>query len=190
MVSLDRDDLIDGLRELIAELQAAGQPSGIRIVGGAALALHYFDRRTTVDIDALIRPEAETIAAAERVAERRGWQSDWLNSKAAGFLPLGRSAEWEPLFDDGEISVWAASAETLLAMKLRASRPGRDTDDIADLMGICGIDSVEAAEELYESFYRGEVLEPKAYRILDAILARGTPAAPTAPPPPDLRPRR
>ena len=36
---LDRDDLIRGLNAVIAKLRAAGQPAGIRIVGGAALAL-------------------------------------------------------------------------------------------------------------------------------------------------------
>lgn len=186
MVALTRDDLIDGLRELVTELTAAGQPSGIRIVGGAALSLRYFERRTTVDIDARIYPAEPTIAIAERIAVRRDWPSDWLNTKAAGFIPIARDAEWEPLYDDGTVSVWVASASTLLAMKLRASRAGRDTDDIADLMAICGVDTVEAADALFESYYPGEVLEPKAYRVLDAILARGMPPTPQAPPRADL----
>ena len=49
---LDRDDLIRGINAVIAKLRAAGEPAGIRIVGGAALALRYFDRRTTSDVDA------------------------------------------------------------------------------------------------------------------------------------------
>ncbi|WP_277870426.1 MULTISPECIES: hypothetical protein [Cryobacterium] len=36
---LDRDDLIRGINAVIIKLRAAGQPAGIRIVGGAALAL-------------------------------------------------------------------------------------------------------------------------------------------------------
>ena len=44
MILLDRDDLIDGLRELVAELHAAGRAVGLRIVGGGALAL-----RTSID---------------------------------------------------------------------------------------------------------------------------------------------
>jgi hypothetical protein len=54
---LDRDDLISGINSVIQKLTTAGQPAGIRIVGGAALALRYFDRRTTADIDAQLRPE-------------------------------------------------------------------------------------------------------------------------------------
>lgn len=51
--ALDRDDIITGLRELIAELRDARQVAGIRLVGGAALALRYFDRGTTQDLDSL-----------------------------------------------------------------------------------------------------------------------------------------
>lgn len=42
-------------------------------MGGAALALNYFDRRATVDIDAGLHPEAEIEAAAAIVAREVGW---------------------------------------------------------------------------------------------------------------------
>lgn len=45
--SLDRDDIISGLRELVIELQNAGEVAGNRLGGGAASALRYFDRGTT-----------------------------------------------------------------------------------------------------------------------------------------------
>ena len=44
---LDRSDLIDGLRDVVSRLRERGEPCGIRIVGGAALSLRYFERRTT-----------------------------------------------------------------------------------------------------------------------------------------------
>lgn len=56
---LDRDDLIKRLGAVITNLRAAGQPTGFRIIGAAALALRYFDRRTTVDIDAPEEPVLE-----------------------------------------------------------------------------------------------------------------------------------
>jgi hypothetical protein len=71
--TLDRDDTIAGLRELIAELRAAGEVAGIRLVGGAALSLRYFDRGTTQDLDTLhVRPGTDeaVAAAAARVADR------------------------------------------------------------------------------------------------------------------------
>ena len=69
---LDRADLISGINAVIAKLRAAGQPAGIRIVGGASLALRYFDRRTTADIDAQLHPEPPILAAAMEVANENG----------------------------------------------------------------------------------------------------------------------
>lgn len=80
--SLARSDIIGALRELISELRSAGEVAGIRIVGGAALALLYFDRGTTQDLDSLhIQPGSDeaVAAAATRVAVQHGWDPLWLN---------------------------------------------------------------------------------------------------------------
>ena len=53
--TLDRDDIIAGLRELIAELRADSEVAGIRLVGGAALSLRYFDRGSTQDLNVPLR---------------------------------------------------------------------------------------------------------------------------------------
>lgn len=65
-MALEREDLIDGLQEVVAELRARGEHAGIRIVGGAALSLHYFDRASTVDIDAAIHPSMLCWRSRER----------------------------------------------------------------------------------------------------------------------------
>lgn len=192
MILLDRDDLIDGLRELVAELRTAGEPVGLRIVGGGALALRHFERRTTVDIDAVkVSPgdEAAVVAAAERVADRRGWQLDWLNFKASQLAPWwGREIRWEPIHHDDLVTIEVAPADALLAMKLKASRPGRDTDDIRQLLAICGIDSVEAADALFTEFFPGDSLTDRAWRMVERILADGRLVTPVAPSPPNLGP--
>jgi hypothetical protein len=88
MTRFDRDGLVLGLRHLVARLGTSGDRSGIRIVGGAALALRYFDRESTVDIDAHLIGNHELVLAASReIAEVNGWPDDWLNDQAAG-LPL------------------------------------------------------------------------------------------------------
>ncbi|WP_368496592.1 DUF6036 family nucleotidyltransferase [Herbiconiux sp. A18JL235] len=177
---LDRSDLIDGLRDVVSRLRERGEPCGIRIVGGAALSLRYFERRTTEDIDAKIHPSDATFAVAEAIARERGWPNDWLNDNASQFVPIVRD-EWEPLYDDGRIGVWVASAPMLLAMKLRASRPGRDDDDIAKLLVICGIGDLASAERHFEEFYPGEVLSDRALVVLGVILGEGLPARPDEP---------
>lgn len=183
--SLERDDLINGLRLVAAKLHARRQTAGIRIVGGAALALRYFDRRTTFDIDADLCPEQPVLDAALEVARDRGWPPDWLNSHAAKFIPsYGRSPEWELLYSDASVTIEVASPQALLAMKLNASRPGRDTQDIALLLSICGIANLEAAEDFVAGFSPGDGLSDRALRLLHPIFQQGLPAAPSPPPPP------
>ena len=185
--ALDRDDIITGLRELIAELRAADQVAGIRLVGGAALALRYFDRGTTQDLDSLhVRPgsDQEVAAAAARVAERHDWDPAWLNfevTRADALPTLGREVVWEAIHDQDGILVQVASKEALLAMKLRANRPGRDTRDIRLLLGLCGVRTLQACEDFYEEFYPGDNLAPRAVSIVTAILAEGPLDVPEAP---------
>lgn len=100
-VSLERDDIIAGLRDLVDELSAAGEVAGIRIVGGAALALRYFDRGVTRDVDTLhVNPGSDSAvaAAAARVAARRDWDESWLNFEVAR-RPSGDDVEVR----DGEV---------------------------------------------------------------------------------------
>lgn len=186
--TLSRDDIITGLRHLVDELQRNDKVAGIRLVGGAALALRYFDRGTTQDLDALhVHPgnDDDVTSAAQIVADRMGWEPTWLNFNVAQIdaLPtVGREVEWETIFNQGGIVIEVASRETLLVMKMRASRPGRDTRDIRLLLSLCGISTVGEAEELYEQFYPGDSLTDRAIAMVNAILADGPAAPPESPP--------
>ncbi|TFD07525.1 hypothetical protein [Cryobacterium sp. TMT1-66-1] len=156
-------------------------------MGGAALALRYFDRRTTTGIDARLQPEAPILAAAAEVARENQWPPDWLNSNAAQFIPTYRAdAGWEVIYASEGITVEVASPRALLAMKLNASRPGRDDSDIANLLAICEIPNVDAAEDLLEEFFPGDGLPNKALKLLTPIFAEGLPTVPDVPPAPVL----
>lgn len=188
--SLDRSDIIGALRELISELRSAGEVAGIRIVGGAALALLYFDRGTTQDLDSLhIQPGSDeaVAAAATRVAAQHGWDPLWLNfavERADAIPTFGRRAvEWETVFDAEGIVIQVAAKEALLAMKLRANRPGRDTNDIRQLLALCEINTLADAEDLYEDFYPGDSLTDRAVGMVERILAAGLPSSVASPAP-------
>jgi len=184
---LGRADLINGLRDLVQRLHEEGKRTGIYLIGGAALSLRYIpDRGLTDDIDAKIHPSARALEYALEIADNRGWSGDWLNTNADTYIPIAKDAGWESLYDDKCVSVWVASPECLLAMKLRASRPGRDDDDIAVLLTLVGIHSAHAAEELFEEYFPGEVLQRKAFDMLGDIFHVGLPPRPVAPPAPDL----
>ena len=82
-----RARIIAALEALGEELTERGIHGQLFIVGGAAMALAYSNRRVTKDIDAVFEPKAAIYEAAERVAERLGLPEDWLNDGVKGFLP-------------------------------------------------------------------------------------------------------
>ena len=50
----------------------------------------------------------------------------------------------------------------LLAMRLRANRGRRDTDDIEYILGRCDVNSVKDAREIYEGYHAQDVLTESA----------------------------
>lgn len=191
--TLGREDILGGLRALITELPASHQVAGIRIVGGAALALRYFDRGTTQDLDSLhIEPgsDAEVGSAAAKVAQSRGWDPGWLNFDAekADALPTfgRRPVQWETIYAHDGIVIQVAAKNAMLAMKLRANRPGRDTNDIRQLLRLCDVTTLDDAEELYEDFYPGDALSDRAVKMVVAILEGGLPDEVRSPGPIEL----
>jgi hypothetical protein len=159
-------------------------------VGGAALSLSYFERDVTQDIDVMNVQGGDNEAVAEAarsVASRLDLNDNWLNFEVTRIdaLPtLGREVEWHTIFSSAEITIQVASPEALLAMKLRANRPGRDVNDIRALLALVGIIDVASAETLYESFYPGDALPDRAIQILDNLFAEVDPPTISVPPTP------
>lgn len=185
-MELERQDLIDGLREIVHRAHAQGVTDvSIKLVGGAALRLAYYEREATADIDAKISPLSSIAPIIQAIARDRGWPADWLNDQAAMFIPtLGKSVDWEPLLDDANVSIAVAPIDALLAMKLHAARPGRDLDDIAVLLTLNQIEDTASAEELYESFYPGDALPDRTVQTVDRMFRDGLPITPSPPLPP------
>lgn len=192
-VTLSRELIIDGLRELLEELPPSAAPVVIQIVRGAAIALSLdASRRATRDVDGPLTPVRPIEQAAGRVAARRGWPDDWINDSAAQFLPNGfgrRTAEWTTVHADERATIQVATPATLLAMKLHAAqrRGPRDAGDLAVLLRTLEVGTVDEAEELYGDFYAGEGLNAATWSLVETLLT----AAPdvVTPEPPDFSPR-
>lgn len=189
MTLFTREDVAEALRLLAKELAERGVSSTIQIVGGAALALRHFDRESTRDVDISIRlgdPDAFRDAASV-VASRMGWDGDWINDESAKYIPrLGADIAWETIYERDGIVIQVAPADAILAMKLRANRPGRDNADIGRLMAICGLSTIEELEELYANYWPGDALEDRAIQIVERILDVGIPTTPATPPVPEI----
>jgi hypothetical protein len=172
-----KSELEDALKELASRLSGAGVKAGVRIVGGAALALVYYERQPTMDIDALIYPpleaEAPVLAMAAEMADEHGWRSDWLNTHVRAWAPPVVEAEWRPLISEGGVAISVAPPDLPLVMKLNAARGVRDAKDIDVLLKLVSVASVEQAQEIFEAYYPGEVLRERAVgavkRYLDEL---------------------
>ena len=159
---LEPGDVEPLLREFARRISASGQTAGIRVVGGAAIALLNADRRLTQDIDAVIHPTGAWAEVANAMANERGLPVGWINDAVVAKLPLVGLDEWTELLREGDVTVFVASPRMLLAMKLLANRGVRDTDDIHFLLDACSVSSVEEAQEIYEHYHHQEVMSSGA----------------------------
>jgi len=161
------DDLAD-------RLVARGVDGTIYLVGGAALALAYYElgeRRLTSDIDAAYSPATVIDELIAEIAEEQGIASNWLNQKASQFFPAHGLPAGQVIIERAGLTVSVGPPRFLLAMKLRAARLGRDNDDIAVLLRRCDARSVDEAIELLDACYDGEEpFKPMARLIVEAAL--------------------
>jgi hypothetical protein len=130
MAFFTRQEIIQGLTRLGELAQARGTHIELTLMGGAVMVLAYQTRPSTRDVDVFIRAphEARIVRElAKQVASERGWNEDWLNDAAKGYL-VGISAG-PTLFSAPGIVADALSLPQLLAMKFCA---WRDDVDVAD----------------------------------------------------------
>jgi len=167
--ALTPDALREAVDDLVGGLVDRSVPARLTVYGGAAMALVHYERAATGDVDASFFPADEVATVAVDVAARRGLASDWLNNAATGFLPPVPDVYETPvIFERGGVVVAAGSAPLLLAMKLRASRPGRDGDDIAVLVRACGVRTVAEAQQVMDEIYLGEEeIPPRGIALLE-----------------------
>ena len=145
------------LIELVRRLAERGDTARIYVIGGAAVALENPARTATQDIDGFIRlTDATDIIDAIQL--ERGLDAEWFNWHAQGLQPpVGGEEMWHEVFRDGDVVLYAANTDALLAMKLRAAR-AKDTPDIAYLLTACHVTTLEQAEAVFEQHYPGDAL--------------------------------
>lgn len=147
---LDADEIKRLLHRLDDVLNDRGHRVELYVVGGANMALAVDSRRSTTDVDAVVKRGFDVVfdAAAEVAKTEPGLPADWLNPEFTGGTPDGglawsffdNSEDDEPstLFEGRSLTVKLASPEMMLALKTLASRD-RDMNDIYALMRMTGI---------------------------------------------------
>lgn len=164
------------IRELLQALDAELADRGIRgevyLLGGAVMCLVYDARAATKDVDAYFRPVQEIRAAARRVALADGAPEDWLNDAAKGYL--SERGTFAPYLELGHLTIAAATAEYLFAMKCLAMRLGPEFHDEADvryLLRYLNLTSYQAAVDVLVRFYPLERYPQKTLYALEEILS-------------------
>jgi hypothetical protein len=168
---MDRGEIIDALTALAVELTRRGVSAEMYVVGGAAIALAFDERRSTRDIDAVFEPKQVVYEAAASVGEQRNLPLGWLNDAVKGFL-AGDDPAAAPVLDLPGLRCLAASPETLLALKVLAHRVGEDEADLRLLADKLGLESAEEVLSIAERTY-GDRLDPAARFFVEQVFEPG-----------------
>ncbi len=164
---MDRAEIVAALTALAEELEGRGISAEMYVVGGAAIALAFDERRATRDIDAVFEPKAAVYEAAVVVGERLGLPGGWLNDAVKGFL-AGEDTAAAPVLDVPGLRCLAASPETLLALKVLAHRVGEDEGDLRLLAAELGLTRAEQVLAIAERTY-GDRLDPAARFFVEQV---------------------
>ncbi|MGI8506070.1 MAG: DUF6036 family nucleotidyltransferase [Solirubrobacteraceae bacterium] len=138
------------------------------MVGGAAIALAFDQRRTTRDIDAVFEPKLIVYEAAAEVAERLGLPIGWLNDAVKGFLVLDPEAS--PVLEVPGLRCLAASPRVPLALKVLAHRVGEDEDDVVLLARDLGLERADEVLAIVTDVF-GDRLDAAAHFFVEQIFA-------------------
>lgn len=165
---MNRDEIIAALSALGRRLHDQGIAGDMYIVGGAAVALAYAERRSTRDIDAIFEPKMAVYAAAQEVAGELGLPPGWLNDAVKGFLVEDPDAV--PVLDVPGLRCFAASPRLLLALKVLAHRVGEDEDDLRLVAGMLDLKTADDVLRLAEEVF-GDRLDAAARFFVEQLFA-------------------
>lgn len=166
---MDRRQILDALTALGRTLLDRGLTGDIYVVGGAAIALAYDERRATKDIDAVFAPKNEIYRAAVDVGEQFDLPEGWLNDAVKGFL-LGPDRFRTEIIELPGLRCEVASAETVLVLKCLAHRVGEDDADVRLLAEKAGLSDADSVLELVERVAGARYLTPSVQVFVQAVM--------------------
>ena len=97
----------------------------------------------------------------------------WLNEQAASYVAKVADTGSSIVFDHPNLSIAAASAEHLLAMKLLAARAS-DAPDLRLLLSVLGVASMAEVETILERVFPGTTMSDRGRLMIEDLLAAST----------------
>ncbi len=151
-------------------LSSRSLTADVFVFGGAAVVLGFEGRPKTRDVDAIWKPHGAVLEAAWQVASELNLPNWRLNEQAAMYLPSGHRPEGATSYSGTALRVTCASAELLLAMKVRAARSA-DRDDIVRLANHLNLTAAVDIIQLSGRVFGDEVPERQKQVIEDLFPA-------------------
>ncbi len=168
---LDREGILELLRQLGERLLDRGLQADVYVVGGTAMVLAYDRRRLTRDVDAVTADQdlVEQVAS-EMAHDRRDLSPDWFNGRVRPLLPRVVDADRLEAFSAPGISVSVASPRHMLAMKIRAARDSRDLSDIRLLCRELHLDSISSAFRIADEVWGPDMIREENTFLVSQFL--------------------
>lgn len=166
---MNRAEIIALLTELGHRLAVRSISGEMYVVGGAAIAIAFDERRSTRDIDAVFEPKTTIYEVANEMAAEIGLPLGWLNDAVKGFV-ASRDPQAVPTLELPGLRVSVASPRILLAMKVLAHRVGEDEGDVLLLSQHLNLTSADQVLELATTVY-GDRLDTAARFFVEELFA-------------------
>lgn len=167
---LDRSRITAALARLGERLSEEGKQGDLFVVGGAAMALAYDDRRITRDIDAVFEPKMVIYRLARDIAAEIGLPDDWLNDGVKAFVVADPASG--SVYEFAGLRVQVASPELLLSLKVSAARLGEDDEDLRILASMLGLTTADQVLDLAIDIVGEARLTPRAQFFVEEVMAR------------------
>lgn len=177
----DKAEILAHLGEVADLLVSERQSQAtLIVVGGSYLVLHDLRLVGTRDVDSIERLTEAVRRAVERVAAENDLSSNWLNDRAAMFVPVGfERSDCTVLFEHEALLVLGPTPDWVFLMKLHAAREV-DRDDMVSLWPRCRFSSPQEAAARYSDAYPHEEDDPYLADYISGLAAAGSGgAAPT-----------
>ena len=156
MSEFTKKDILESL-DLIAErLKSSNKTADIGIYGGSAVILLWEFRKSTRDIDIMIRNGAEDIKnIAKNIAAQKDYPEDWLSDQVKTFTSINHK---ERLFleipkDEPSLRIFVPTTKYLLAMKCLAMRHETDIEDVKNLIKLLPINREDDVINIIDKYY-------------------------------------
>lgn len=166
---LDQKTLRRAFELLATGLKRRRVVGEVHIFGGAAMVLAFNSRESTRDVDAVFAPDTQVLEAAHEVAVEMRLPKSWLNNQASSYVS-GVAGRGTPVFDHPNLRVMITPTEHLLAMKVRAARSVRDTDDIRILLRELKLTKVAQVKKIVEKYFADEPLSARSLALINEVL--------------------